>query len=160
MRNSTIHITYFVCAPASLHVLLCKMGLVHATSGESAVATYSRMGCHNWPADSVWQEELGSQLTPKSTLHGPFQWSSLYARECMLGESGSNFDVLAGGKGLCMSNHYCANENCDELGRNNIPAYSIEVHNVLDIQLGLEFARRHNIAVSVKSTGHSLQSQS
>ena len=78
----------------------------------------------------------------------------------MLSGDPSNLNVLSNGRGLCMANHMCVQENCDEFGNDNMPAYTIDVRTVEDVQLALAFAQKHNIAISVKSSGHSLQSQS
>lgn len=59
-----------------------------------------------------------------------------------------------------MVRHNCANQRCDSSAPLNLPAYTVEAHQVADVQAALTFATTHNIAVSVKSSGHSYESQS
>jgi hypothetical protein len=59
-----------------------------------------------------------------------------------------------------MSIHSCANEKCAWTEKLNIPAYSLEARTVQDIQEAIKFANKYDIPVSVKSSGHSYQSQS
>ena len=133
--------------------------LWHAACIIPAVA-YNRPGCQDWPKEDEWQG-LAQQLSDPSRLYGPFlDPAADYEQHCMQEAQPDFFDVLASGEGICMSNPACANQRCLLWEKHNLPAYSVEAHSVEDIQAALQFANEHDIAVSVKSSGHSFQSQS
>jgi len=59
-----------------------------------------------------------------------------------------------------MQAHHCSFEFCDSSKDYNLPAYTVIVETEDDIQRTLQFANTYNIAVSVKTTGHSYSGSS
>ena len=62
--------------------------------------------------------------------------------------------------GICMQTHNCNREFCDSDKEYNLPAYSILVETVEDIQSVLMFSNEHDISVSIKTSGHSYSGSS
>ena len=123
---------------------------------------YNRPGCPGWPSQDEWETDLREKLSDPSLLHGPFfrHPTKIYVQECLHDEDLSDHNVLSKGKGLCMHRHACANEQCQIVERSNIPAYTVEAVSVEDIQAAIRFANKYDVAISVKSSGHSYQGQS
>lgn len=122
----------------------------------SQTASYNRPNCKAWPSKNDW-EALASRVTE---LHGPFNKGSLdYLSNCYFKDQ-ERVSLLKQGQGLCMSHHNCANEFCGVTEPLDLPAYTIEAHDVVHIQEALRFANEHDIGVSVKSSGHSFEGQS
>ena len=129
---------------------------------------YNHPGCDSWPSQVTWENELGNLLSKSSRLHGPFfdQPGQEYTDNCYDSKYFLQNDLkwINQGQGLCTFSHVCAAVDCDvhhhNGGESNLPSYTVQVRNVADIQAALQFAQRYNIAVSVKSTGHSYAGQS
>ena len=61
---------------------------------------------------------------------------------------------------MCMQTHNCNSEFCESDNDLNLPAYTVLVEDVSDIQQALQFANYHDIAVSIKTSGHSYSGSS
>jgi len=59
-----------------------------------------------------------------------------------------------------MQTHNCNSEYCNSDNAWNLPAYSVRAETLEDIQRTLEFCNLHNIAVSVKTSGHNYSGSS
>jgi hypothetical protein len=90
------------------------------------VLAYNRPGCAGWPTGEQWDAELCSKLSNPSLLYGPFYKNpeSIYDKNCLKTNQDERV-LLANGQGLCMHFHACANEKCQLLEKNNLPAYSV-----------------------------------
>lgn len=124
---------------------------------------YNTQSDPDWPTTGQWLK-LSRQLSLYAELYGPFE-SSDYEELCYVdNEHMTNpFDIASKGEGICMQYSDCANSFClGELGkkRDNLPAYVLMAKEEKDIVTGVQFATKHNIKVSVKSTGHSLSGAS
>lgn len=68
--------------------------------------------------------------------------------------------LVGAAHGICMQYHSCSRKNC-VLGSDwDLPAYTVQAETVQDIKAAIEFAKAHDIPVSVKSTGHSYSGSS
>ena len=127
-----------------------------------SVASYNTPFCPGWPSENVWNSELGSALTPQSVLHGPIpdsQSEAFFVANCTT--HGTNaYQISASGNGICMHAYACAYQFCREENAPNLPIYVLEAKTLDDISAALVFAEKYDIAVSVKSTGHSYQGSS
>ena len=134
--------------------------VVYQTHFIVVVDAYNRPGCRGWPTLEQWDQELRQELTDPDYLHGPFTRfaNAAYAERCLLGPQDLD-TVLNGGDGLCQANHGCINQRCQWRDRSNLPAYTLEAQNVVDIQTAIQFANKYDIAVSIKGTGHNWQGQ-
>ncbi|MEO0686725.1 MAG: FAD-dependent oxidoreductase, partial [Cyanobacteria bacterium J06649_11] len=65
-----------------------------------------------------------------------------------------SFNISTTGNGICMQYHDCSRQFCKKDKPWNIPAYSVEALNVEDVQKSIAFANKHNLPVSVKTSGH------
>ena len=100
-----------------------------------------------WPTQSQWKD-LGDSL--KGTIH---QLKEDNYKECI--EQGDNaFNISATGNGICMQYHDCSKQFCIKNSPWNIPAYSVDALNVSDVQKAIAFANKHNLSVTVKTSGH------
>lgn len=103
-----------------------------------------------WPSVEEWNafgESLGG-----NKLHAIHD--SMYM-ECIL-QGRNPFAISAAAHGICMMAHHCAKQYCDlESTVSNLPNYTVVAETVHDVQLALSFANKHDILVSVKTTGHS-----
>jgi len=106
-----------------------------------------------WPAVNEWNQ-LSNQLTG----------SLKSLRDSSYGQCEAQGDdatkISSTGNGICMQYHDCSKQFCNKDAKWNIPAYSVEARNVADIQAALAFARKHNIAVTIKTSGHSYSGSS
>lgn len=124
---------------------------------------YNSQSDPDWPKTGEWLK-LSRDLSLLAELYGPFE-SSDYEDLCYIdNEHMSNpLDIASKGEGICMQYSDCTNSFClGELGakRDNLPAYVLMAKEEKDIVTGVQFANKHNIKVSVKSTGHSLSGAS
>uniref|UniRef100_A0A7M5XHT2 FAD-binding PCMH-type domain-containing protein n=2 Tax=Clytia hemisphaerica TaxID=252671 RepID=A0A7M5XHT2_9CNID len=101
-----------------------------------------------WPSQIEWND-FDESLN--GTLH---QLSPDDYEQCE--KQGDNaFNISSTGNGICMQYHDCSRQFCQSSTSWNIPAYSVEVKSVRDVQLAIAFANKYNIAVSIKTSGHS-----
>jgi len=114
---------------------------------------------------SEWNT-LGNSLSSNASLYGPLPTSS-FERNCML--DGTNSDAYAisrAGQGLCMHLFDCAYQFCikDSAtsggGVYDLPSYTVEAKTEDDVSNLINFATKHSIEVSIKTTGHSYQGSS
>ena len=106
-----------------------------------------------WPTQSQWKD-LGVSL--KGTIH---QLEEDDYKQC-IEQGGNSFNISSAGNGICMQYHDCSRQFCLKNSPWNIPAYSVEALNVNDVQKAIVFANKHNIPVTVKTSGHSLAGSS
>jgi len=137
----------------ALLVLVCCMSAL--TAEASTYKQYCKpenVTC--WPTAQQWQE-LDSTLTGK--LHQLV--STEYATCEQQGDDA--FNISKTGNGACMQYHDCSKEFCDgNSDKWNIPSYSAEVVTVADVQNAIAFANKHNLEVTVKTSGHSYSGSS
>lgn len=105
-----------------------------------------------WPDTSVW-DAFAKSLTGKlHKLH-------LYDYKVCEDQGSDAFKIA--NISYCMQYHDCSKEFCDPESKVlNVPAYSAEVKTVSDIQKAISFANTHNIAVTIKTSGHSYSGSS
>ena len=109
-----------------------------------------------WPSEAEWNR-LRSRITG-GKLHDISNQIE-YERVCNV-SSGTSNPMAAlllenEGEGRCMQNHDCSKEKCKDGADWNIPEYSVEAAEESDIIEALKFANKHDIQVTVKTTGHS-----
>ena len=100
-----------------------------------------------WPSQSQWNE-LGNSLN--GSVH-PLDKDD-YGVCQKQGDNAFNISAIA--NGICMQYHDCSRQFCIKDNPWNIPAYSVEVLNVEDVQKAVVFANKHNMSVTVKTSGH------
>jgi hypothetical protein len=124
-------------------------------SYDEALVGYNFVGSPLWPADNVWQSELASILSSGASLTNNMMVTTAqdFLNVCQnvstIGEFRQN--------PICVPNDNCQFQFCnlDNKKVNNLPAYSVDVRTPGDITQALGFAEKHNIQVSIKTTGHS-----
>ena len=115
--------------------------------------------CYCTPSQSCWPEKaewdtLSTNLEGKLTKLNPSGYEQCFTH-------GTDARGISGeGEGICMHAHNCRHEFCAGKGVEDIPAYSAEIKSVEDIQAALDFANRYDIAVTIKTTGHSYSGSS
>lgn len=142
-------------AASIFHLLLNDMA-VYATTITNYCVPYhpthgNATGC--WPKKEQWGT-LGNTLTGKLHYLDPNNYDECYAME------DDSFKIEQTAHGMCMQYHDCSKAFCQVSAAWNIPYYSVEAHNYGDIKKALDFARNHNIAVTVKTSGHSYSGSS
>ena len=100
-----------------------------------------------WPSESQWKE-LGNSL--KGSIHKLEENNYQVCKQ----QGDNAFNISDSGNGICMQYHDCSKEFCKKDNPWNIPAYSVEALNVEDIQKSIAFANKHNLPVTVKTSGH------
>lgn len=144
---------------ASIEMATLALTTLFILASIALVQAYNRPHCSGWPSSEEW-DALADELTPDAALHGPFRHPDFnYFTNCYLTNQ-ERVVLLDQGRGLCMTEHNCANDNCQLTSPLNLPVYSLEAHDVEDVQAAIRFANTHNIGVSVKSSGHSFEGQS
>ena len=106
-----------------------------------------------WPSESQWKE-LGNSL--KGSIH---KLEEDNYQQC-LNQGSDPFNISATGNGICMQYSDCSRQFCKKDNPWNIPAYSVEALNVEDIQKSIAFANKHNLPVTVKTSGHNFAGSS
>lgn len=114
---------------------------------------YNGKECLAWPNATVWNEDLSDMLTANAALHGPFP-EGYYMDSCE-GLGTNAIAISKAGSGICMHAHACKREFCRPEFEFALPAYIVEAKEASDIQSALEFSKKHDIQVTVKTTGHS-----
>lgn len=143
------------------------LGVVTLIISTVSVASkeYNTRDSPDWPDTGEWLK-LSNSLSLYSKLYGPF-YSSDYNEQC--GPDGIDdytnpFEIAIGGEGVCMQYSSCAYEFCleksDSDAKSNLPAYTVMAVTEKDIVNSVRFANIHNIAVTVKSSGHSISGAS
>eukprot|EP00218_Dolichomastix_sp_CCMP3274_P009728 CAMPEP_0170140118 /NCGR_PEP_ID=MMETSP0033_2-20121228/6147_1 /TAXON_ID=195969 /ORGANISM="Dolichomastix tenuilepis, Strain CCMP3274" /LENGTH=656 /DNA_ID=CAMNT_0010376309 /DNA_START=102 /DNA_END=2072 /DNA_ORIENTATION=- len=123
--------------------------LAFAFLSSATAVRYCQPGEECWPATESW-EELSEQLGGKLEELGGSE-SDLY-EECFEAESDA-YSIASHPQ--CMQTHNCAREFCDSRLGWNLPAYVARAETVADVRAALAFASTHNIAVTIKTSGHS-----
>ena len=121
-----------------------------------AAQSYNLPGDPDWPSQDKW-DALAAQLSGSSadlTKVTPRMYETCRAQ----GSDAKGIRMAAAG--ICMQMHQCANKECKWSGSTNdppsaLPAYTVAVRTTSDVRAVIWFAREHNIAVTVKATGHS-----
>ena len=121
-----------------------------------AAQSYNLPGDPDWPSQDKWGA-LAAQLSGSRadlTKVTPRMYETCRAQ----GSDAKGIRMAAAG--ICMQMHQCANKECKWSGSTNdppsaLPAYTVAVRTTSDVQAVIWFAREHNIAVTVKATGHS-----
>ena len=134
------------------------------------VAAYNRPDCATWPGPDAWQS-LANSFTNGSILYalndnndtqeGGQQQQQDFQEQCIV--QGTNaFAIAASGNGMCMQNFQCQYQFCnlDNQRSDALPEYSVDVRSEVDIATVLHFANKHNIPVSIKTSGHSYMGSS
>ena len=135
----------------SLFGFIASMSILASCLAQDFYCVPTNQTC--WPKETEWnllKEKLSGRL---------YSLQSTKYDECKA--QGTNaFNISDTGSGICMQYHDCAKEFCDVNRDWNIPEYSVEAHEVKDVQAALEFANKYNIAVSIKTSGHSYSGSS
>lgn len=131
---------------------LSNISLLVSASSER----YTTRTSTSWPTTGDWLK-LYQSLSETAELFGPFQPSD-YEDQCGVEEIDpfDPFIVAMAGEGICMQYPSCANLFClegDE--RNDLPAFSLMAKTELDVIRGIQFANKHRLQVTVKTSGHS-----
>jgi hypothetical protein len=124
-------------------------------SYDDVSVAYNFVGSPQWPGDNIWRSELASILSDGASLTNNMMVTTAqdFLNVCenvsTIGEFREN--------PICVPNDDCQFQFCnlDNKEVNNLPAYSVDVRTPGDIIQALSFAERHNIQVSIKTTGHS-----
>jgi hypothetical protein len=126
---------------------------------EDVSVTYTTVDSAAWPADAIWRRDLESALSPSATLisnmaiiNNNNNQKNAYTNICQ--EDVDSFET----QGVCMiAQPECRFRFCGLDGKTvlNLPAYTVDVRTPDDIIAAFKFAAKHNIQVSVKTTGHS-----
>ena len=115
--------------------------------GAEGLKTYCKPGDTCWPTKSQWDAFSVTLSGPLTKLN-----TTMYASCEAQGDNAFNISKTA--NGACMQYHDCSKEFCEENGDWNIPAYSVEAHSSEDITKTFQFADKHDIQVTVKTSGH------
>jgi hypothetical protein len=114
------------------------------------------------PRPEQWQA-LADRLSPEASLfdHTGESYRSL-CKDFEKDDWITDGHYIGGdGEGYCMVTPNCRFEFCaPDSGNRNLPAYTVDVRTRGDIEAALEFANTFNMAVSIKTTGHSFQGSS
>ena len=149
------------------HFVAAMLGLVsiptsHADTGgkdyTSSSTKYNSQNSVEWPTTGEWLG-LARSLSKSSAVFGPFHPAD-YEKLCGpdgLDDYSNPFEIAVGGQGVCMQYDSCVNEFClEENVGDDLPAYVVKASTENDITLGVKFANKYNIQLSVKSSGHSI----
>ncbi|QBZ65924.1 hypothetical protein PoMZ_12891 [Pyricularia oryzae] len=122
-------------------------------------------GAHEWPSEEQWQAlnaSLGGQLirpTPPGAVCHPDQ-PSYNAERCAAVQTGGwqGFALHVNDPVSMMSNTW-TNDSCLPdpslpCSGSGYPVYVVNASAVEHVQLGVKFAKKHNIRLVVKATGH------
>ena len=137
-----------MCAEFRMLLLL----LLHFLACNNA-KQYCKYSDSCWPRDAEW-EKLACSLNGK--VHRIK--SSDYMQCFRQGTSSEN--ITSAANGICMQYHDCAREFCKKDNPWNLPGYSVEVLDETDVQKTITFANKHNMAITVKTSGHSYSGSS
>ncbi|CAK0832764.1 unnamed protein product [Prorocentrum cordatum] len=109
-----------------------------------------------WPDQSAW-DQLSSDLDGKL-----FQTDVTDYEVCESVPTSNlaAWTLIDAENGICMQHHSCAHDQCDSDKAWNLPAYTVRAESADDIRVALTFAQLHDIAVSVKTSGHSYSGSS
>ena len=126
-------------------------------SYEDVSVAYTTVDSPAWPADTIWRRDLESVLSPSAKLISNMaiinnSQKNTYTKFCI--DDIDSFEM----RGVCMiAQPECRFRFCGLDGKTvlNLPAYTVDVRTPDDIIAALTFAAKHNIQVSVKTTGHS-----
>uniref|UniRef100_A0A7M5XKH2 FAD-binding PCMH-type domain-containing protein n=1 Tax=Clytia hemisphaerica TaxID=252671 RepID=A0A7M5XKH2_9CNID len=130
---------------ASLVVLVIQLELIQG------YCTPKNKYC--WPSENVWQRRLGSCLD--GNLH---KFNPTVLLRCQ--NINSSMVLGESANGACMQIPECSKRFCLADQPSNLPSYSVEAKTTRDVVRAFKFANRFNIAVTVKTTGHSFSGSS
>ena len=114
---------------------------------------YTTPGSPNWPDATTWQRDLGAKLSTDAKLIDAIvdDTETMYDASCPRGVGPDQRE------GVCMVHEACAFQFCHLNGKAvfDLPAYVVKARTTQDVQQAMLFAEKHNIPVSVKTSGHS-----
>ena len=155
-----------VVAVIASTLLLCATLLVllndpSAPEGAPALTTTTKLSASSghcnfdhacWPDKSTWDHF--SQSLGAGVLRTVADIDTVHA-ECQAGIAAHGGAGLAQfvANGTCILGGVCVYENCTVGNRPNLPVYSVAATEVRHVQAAIDFARTHNIRLSIKSTG-------
>ena len=116
---------------------------------------YCEVGDSCWPSSTEWTN-LENELS-SNALYNVNNDISEYD-DC--DDQTDAFGLEDNVNGVCMQYTNCKYEYCVDGQAADLPAYTVAVQTVGDIQAVLAFASQHNIAVTVKTSGHSYSGSS
>ena len=126
-------------------------------SGITSARAYCMYGASCWPDAAAWQR-LGQDLG-EGRLKKIADENTVFSecREAMT-RGGGGLDIGAVtvnqvANGTCSFAGVCVYEDCEQGAPGNLPVYSVEAKTAAHVQAAVTFANKHNIRVSVKSTG-------
>jgi hypothetical protein len=120
-----------------------------------ADVTYCTPELPCWPSKAEW-DALAAQLSGTLTLRATDESNYLTC----LNQGTNAFGLQDEGNGFCMQYQDCRKQFCDWAAPSALPAYTVAVETIADIQAALSFATDHNISVTVKTSGHSYSGSS
>ncbi|KAJ5100198.1 FAD-binding domain-containing protein [Penicillium angulare] len=158
-----------------LTVALGCLALLPLTQG---VPTHSRAnslcrnlpGDDNWPSQHEWtqlNETVKGRLSATIPLGAPCHAPNYNSAQCKYLAAEWEYPELHANSSTSFSNPYFQNGSCDPFTSKsspcllgNYPDYTIDVTGPADAAAGLAFARKHNIRLVIKNTGHDLLGRS
>jgi FAD/FMN-containing dehydrogenase len=125
-----------------------------------AALAYNRPECDSWPSDDEWDKDVRQDLSKHARLDkvNVKGLADAYDKTCI----SLGFDPFQlANTSICLQDPKCAYQFCqkdkdDKHDDKNLnqPAYILTAMTPRDIKVGLEFANKHDIPVSVKTSGH------
>ncbi|KXX82174.1 6-hydroxy-D-nicotine oxidase [Madurella mycetomatis] len=136
-------------------------------------AVVTATSCRNIPGDSGWpspatwasfNETIGGRLIatiPQASVCHTSPFSNYNAEACQALKAGWNLAGTFATHPAEIVNAFYQNQSCDpftpavrpcELG--NYAVYSVNATDVHDVKAGIEFARKNNLRLVIKTTGH------
>ncbi|XP_066931256.1 uncharacterized protein [Clytia hemisphaerica] len=106
-----------------------------------------------WPNSETWQRLLGDRLDGK--LH---KFAPSILEKCS--DISSSDSLSKAADGACMQIPDCSKRFCLANETSNLPSYSVEAKTTQDVIYAIQFANKFNIAITVKTTGHSFSGSS
>lgn len=140
----------------------------NGTDGDATAPCKSFPGDSDWPPDIVWDifdHLLGKALIPTKPLGAPCydsKWGAKDEIECaniisnttnsefLSADPTANFWPIFQGR-TCQTKNVTSESQCTIGG---YPEYAVNVTNVAQVQLAINFARNANLRLVIKNTGH------
>ncbi|KAJ8129867.1 hypothetical protein O1611_g3761 [Lasiodiplodia mahajangana] len=145
--------------------------LGHTSSyGKETTKCKSIPGTASWPSDETWahfNQSIGGKLlkptTPGAVCH-PGEPSYNLSQCIVVDSTWYTYDFHQEDPVSNMWQQYnndtCLIDPTAPCSGRGYPAYVVNATSTVDVKLGIDFARQHNIRVVVKSTGHDYQGRS
>ncbi|KAL7948118.1 FAD-binding domain-containing protein [Trichoderma barbatum] len=149
---------------SSLQLVLCLTGIANGLCAPHTESCKAHPGTSSWPSSHAWaalNQTLNGRLLrplPPGAVCHPGQPTFNETQCSKVADEWKTYEFHAGNPVSVMwdrfDNYTCLPEENTPCSPAGYPAYVVNASNAEHVKFGIDFARKHNVRLNVKNTGH------